>query len=306
MGRIIKSPSIGRLSTNFSYYIMKKFNILSFGEIIHDVYQDKTSLGGAPLNFAAFIKQGGARSFLLSAVGKDRLGDDALNAIKKAGICCDYITVNDKPTGSCSVTLNKGGVPNYDILKDVAYDNILASEQVFLQKFDVLYFGTLALRSQNNLNTVKRLLESANFDMVFCDLNLRKPFFDNKTVGFCLKNTQILKVSEDELSYIEQEFLDGKFDSHKTAATEIFDKYNNLEQIILTCGSDGAYVYINTEDKEYYCPAKKVKVVSTVGAGDSFAATYLIEYLKGNSIDECLKKATDASASVVSRLEGLW
>lgn len=285
---------------------MKNFTILSFGEIIQDVYRDKTSLGGAPLNFAAFAKRGGARTFLLSAVGNDRLGCDALNAIQKAGIRCDYITVNDKTTGSCLVTLNKDCVPNYDILNNVAYDNIVASDQVFLQKFDVLYFGTLALRSQNNLRTLERLLQSSNFDKVFCDLNLRKPFYGREIVDFCLKNTQILKVSEDELSYIEQEFLDGKFDLRKTATKEIFDKFNNLEQIILTCGSDGAYVYINTEDKEYYCPAKKVKVVSTVGAGDSFAATYLIEYLKGNSIDECLKRATEASASVVSKLEVIF
>lgn len=285
---------------------MKNFTILSFGEIIQDVYQDKSSLGGAPLNFAAFAKKGGAQSFLLSAVGNDRLGSDALNAIRKAGVRCDYITVNDKTTGSCLVTLNKDGVPNYDILNDVAYDYIVASDQVLLQKFDVLYFGTLALRSKNNLRTLERLFKTAKYGNIFCDLNLRKPFYDNKTVDFCLKNTQILKVSEDELSVIVQELLDEKFDSYKRSVKAIFDKYNNLEQIILTCGSNGAYVYINQDEKEYYCPAKKVKVVSTVGAGDSFAATYLIEYLKGNSIDNCLKAATDASASVVSRLEVLW
>lgn len=285
---------------------MKNFTILSFGEIIQDVYHDISSLGGAPLNFAAFAKKGGAQSFLLSAVGNDKLGSDALNAIKKAGVRCDYITVNDKTTGSCLITLNKDGVPNYDILNDVAYDYIVASDQVFLQNFDVLYFGTLALRSKNNLRTIESLLKTSNFGKVFCDLNLRKPFYDNKTVDFCLKNTQILKVSEDELSFIAQDFLDEEFDLYKTAAKVIFDKYNNLEQIVLTCGSKGAYAYINQDEKEYYYPANKVKVVSTVGAGDSFAATYLIEYLKGNSIDNCLKAATDASASVVSRLEVLW
>jgi sugar/nucleoside kinase (ribokinase family) len=41
--------------------------------------------------------------------------------------------------------------------------------------------------------------------------------------------------------------------------------------------------------------------VSTVGAGDSYSATFLVEYLKGNDILDCMKKASNVSAHVVSK-----
>ncbi len=57
--------------------------ILSFGEIIWDVYPDKAVLGGAPLNFAAHATVWGSETHLLSAVGGDSLGRRAIGEIEK-------------------------------------------------------------------------------------------------------------------------------------------------------------------------------------------------------------------------------
>ena len=57
--------------------------ILSFGDIIWDVYPDKACIGGALLNFSAHVKKSGAESYLMSAVGNDPLGEDALKKLKK-------------------------------------------------------------------------------------------------------------------------------------------------------------------------------------------------------------------------------
>ena len=48
--------------------------ILSFGEIIWDIYDSGPVIGGAPLNFAANCAGLGAESYMLSAVGSDALG----------------------------------------------------------------------------------------------------------------------------------------------------------------------------------------------------------------------------------------
>ena len=53
-------------------------NILSFGEIIWDVYPNEKHIGGAPFNFAAHAKRAGAEAFLMSAVGNDTLGQEAI------------------------------------------------------------------------------------------------------------------------------------------------------------------------------------------------------------------------------------
>ena len=56
-------------------------NVLAFGEILWDVYPDRKCLGGAPLNFAAHLAKHGERAYMLSAVGKDALGAQALEQV---------------------------------------------------------------------------------------------------------------------------------------------------------------------------------------------------------------------------------
>ena len=68
--------------------------LLSFGEILWDIYPDEKHIGGAPLNFAAhFVKQGG-ESYMLSSVGNDELGKSALHIIKEWGINAEYVSVS--------------------------------------------------------------------------------------------------------------------------------------------------------------------------------------------------------------------
>ena len=87
--------------------------ILSFGEIIWDVYETEKFIGGAPLNLAAHCSKQGAESFMLSAVGNDDLGSSALEIVKNFNVKTDFVSVNqEKETGKCIVTLNKSGVPS--------------------------------------------------------------------------------------------------------------------------------------------------------------------------------------------------
>ena len=49
-------------------------HILSFGEVLWDVYPEQKYIGGAPLNFAAHFVKNGGKASMLSAVGNDNLG----------------------------------------------------------------------------------------------------------------------------------------------------------------------------------------------------------------------------------------
>jgi fructokinase len=50
-------------------------NFLSFGEILYDVFPDKKTLGGAPLNVSAHLAKLGAEGAIVSAIGNDELGE---------------------------------------------------------------------------------------------------------------------------------------------------------------------------------------------------------------------------------------
>lgn len=282
--------------------------ILSFGEIIWDVYPDKRCVGGAPLNFAAHVSLSGQESYLLSAVGDDELGIEAKNVLKRLGVRTDYIrTVTGVETGRCIVTLDNEGVPSYDILPDTAYDNIAPDSTLFTSRFNAIAFGTLALRTQNNKDILCALINSGCYGTVFCDLNLRAPFFDEDTVRWCLEVSDALKLSECELEYVENAILHSGIEheskNYSDTLRALSEKYKNLKTLILTCGEDGAYVY--TDGKLYYKEAEKVKVISTVGAGESFGAVYLVNHLYKKSPMECLILATERSARVVECVDAV-
>lgn len=273
--------------------------ILSFGEIIWDVYENEKFIGGAPLNLAAHCSKQGADSFMLSSVGNDDLGKNALEIVKSFNVKTDFVSINkEKETGKCIVTLNENGVPSYNVLTDVAYDYIKAPDNIKIFEFDVFCFGTLALRSKENLETVKSIIKNGNIKKIYCDINIRPPFFSDNVILFALENSNILKISDEEMHFVTEACALKELE-------DIAEKYKNLEFILLTQGEKGATVYDCKNKKAYTENAPKVEVKSTVGAGDSFGATFICEYFKTNDIKKSLKKATEISAFVVSKKEAI-
>jgi len=61
---------------------------------------------------------------------------------------------------------------------------------------------------------------------------------------------------------------------------------------------------IKTKDEDFVIDGKKVEVITTVGAGDCFNATFIAYYLKGLPLKECAERATIAAAIKVSR--NIW
>ena len=271
--------------------------LLSFGEIIWDVFPNGAHLGGAPLNFAAHAAMQGTDAYILSAVSADELGKRALLEIGELGVKTDCVSISKKATGSCIVKLNEKGVPSYDLVRDTAYDDISLPDVSNADGFDVLAFGTLALRDRHNREILKELIAKVDFPVIFSDLNIRAPFYSKESILFCLENANILKISDEELPVITREVFGKEFDSIEEAAKEIYSRFGK-QLIIITKGADGAYAYNGGE--EYYCDAAEAEVVSTVGAGDSFGASFLSQYLSGKLIADALSIASRVSAFVVS------
>ena len=123
--------------------------ILSFGEIIWDVYPDERTLGGAPLNFAAHTAAMGTDAYIMSAVGDDILGREALALAEGSGVNTEYVSILPEfPTGRCDVKIDSRGIPTYTLAENTAYDNIAYCN--LAESFDVFAFGTLALRCEHN------------------------------------------------------------------------------------------------------------------------------------------------------------
>lgn len=101
--------------------------IIGIGEVVWDCFPEGKRLGGAPINFCFFAKELGAESYPVTAIGEDELGDETFTVLKETGLDLGYISRNILPTGKVLVSLNEAGVPQYDIVENVAWDAIECS-----------------------------------------------------------------------------------------------------------------------------------------------------------------------------------
>lgn len=251
--------------------------VLSFGEILFDIIEGEPYLGGAPLNFAGHLAQFGVDAYILSAVGKDALGSEALRQIEGLGVKTDFVQVKEEySTGTVPVVF-LNGQPDYTIVRDVAYDYIeLNGQEKALAGFDVLYFGTLAQRNEESRNTLRQLLSKKNYKQVFYDINLRKDCFNKELIHESLQYCSMLKLNDEEVEVLSQMFF-GENLTMQDFCARIALEYN-LEVVVVTAGAKGCYILEGLE--LFFVNGYPSKVVDTVGAGDSFSAAFVFHYLK--------------------------
>lgn len=276
--------------------------LLSFGEILYDVYVDenRAAIGGAPFNLAKYYAASGGKAYLMSAVGRDELGKNAFAYCRECGVKSDFLLYTDYPTGTVEVRLDTNKVPSYAFNENTAYHSINPAEntlnEIKASDADILAFGTLIQASRVNRTTLDKLIDLKNWKEIFCDINIRKTGKKREYVEKCLTSATILKFSaEEEAVFSELGILSGG-----DSVSELAAKYSNLKIILRTKGEQGSEGWLRGEGI-CRCPAVKPdKIVTTVGAGDSFGAAFLKAYASGAAMDDCLKAAAETSARVIS------
>lgn len=284
--------------------------VVVFGEVLWDVFGDERKIGGAPFNFAAHLAQLGQETAFVSAVGDDELGQAARQAAAAYGMQTTYLNTAAQPTGVCQVTLRPDGTPQYALVEDVAYDHIVltAAQTAALRErpLPLLYFGTLAQRGEESRKTLRRLAETGSFAEVFCDINIRPPFFSAEVLRDSLRLSTILKISREEYAVLEQLGLvavaGGEEPYAHRLCRALAEQYPRLRQILVTLDKDGALLYDKAADTVLYSERPRSKLVSAVGAGDSFSAAFVYNRLRGASPADCLNRATILSDYVVTQL----
>ena len=78
----------------------------------------------------------------------------------------------------------------------------------------------------------------------------------------------------------------------------------NIPSMVVTMGGDGA-VYANLQGEKGVCPARKVQVKDTTGAGDSFCAGVAIGITYGKTMAEAVEIGTTLAASVITSSENV-
>ena len=275
--------------------------IVGMGEALWDVLPEGKKIGGAPANFAYHISQFGFDGRVVSAVGKDELGDEILDVFRAKQV--KYLIEQvDYPTGTVQVTLDDEGVPCYEIKENVAWDNIPFTDELKRLALNTraVCFGSLAQRSEVSRATINRFLATMpdiDGHLKIFDINLRQNFYTKEVLRESFEKCNVLKINDEELITISRMFGYPGIDLQDKCWI-LLAKYN-LKMLILTCGTNGSYVF--TPGAVSFQETPKVPIADTVGAGDSFTAAFCASILNGKSIPEAHKLAVEVSAYVCTQ-----
>lgn len=285
-------------------------SIVLFGEALIDDFSTTQAVGGAPFNVARHLAAFHAGPMLVTRIGNDAHGamvraELARFAMRQEGVQVDALA----PTGRVLVEPD-GASHRFVILPDQAYDLIDAAPALAALAYcapATFYFGTLAQRGATARATLAALL-AATPARRFLDLNLRDGQTDRNCVFASLHEADVVKVNEPELRD-----LFAWFDAQAPAVAQRLDMADapvlaaclrlmrtfDLTGLLVTLGERGA-VYLGADGTR--CGALRqadvARLADTVGAGDAFAAIYLLGCARGWPLDTTLQRANQFAAAI--------
>ncbi len=274
--------------------------IVCFGEVLWDVFPTHKKIGGAPLNVALRLNSLGNEVYIVSKVGNDENGTKLIDYINSNGVSTDFVQTDDKyETGTVKVILDEKGSATYDIEFPRAWDNInfLEKTMKLVKESDAFYYGSLVARNELSKSTLFKLIEKAKYRI--CDLNLRPPHYTTEGLVELMEKADFLKLNDDELFEISKE-LGSKYNSIEQNVKFISEK-TNTKSVCVTKGPHGALLL--SKGKLYYNSGYKIKVVDTVGAGDSFLASLISKLLNDENPQNAIDYAC-AVGALVAQSEG--
>jgi fructokinase len=281
----------------------RKPRILSCGEVLWDLFPEGPRFGGAPANFACHAAILGADVSLLSAVGNDARGDEALAILQGFGIDTSLVQrIADVPTGSVGVSVDAAGKPGFEIHAGSAWDRIAwtSALEARVAEADAICFGTLGQRGEQSRATIRRALSLAKARNILrvLDVNLRKPFYDAALIRESIAQASLLKLSDDELGEVAAACgIAAQADPGATLRA-LLTRFT-LDLVVMTRGARGALL-VSAEDAVDQ-PGIPAKVVDTVGAGDAFTAAFVLGLFRGGTREDILRKACETASAVCSQ-----
>ena len=283
-----------------------------FGEALVDDFVTEQVVGGAPFNVARHLAAFLAPQLMITRIGNDKNGalvhaEFERFAMSEAGLQIDKM----EETGRALV--ERGArAHRFTILPVQAYDFI--NPEQALSAMDTvepaaLYFGTLAQRGPRSRDTLHALLDATHATR-FLDLNLREGQYDERSVFHSLHAADIVKVNEEELQSLFCWYCDLRpaaaplpADEVRAACAALVHMYS-LDALIVTLGHRGSMYFGADGDIVPHRdnPAPPF-IIDSVGAGDAFAAIFLLGRMRAWPLERTLARA-NAFAGAICTVPG--
>lgn len=296
-------------------------SIIVFGEALVDDFGSEQVVGGAPFNVARHLAAFGMAPLMITRLGQDINGATVRDEFSRFDMTQSGLQWDDAyPTGRVLVERDDTS-HRFTILPDQAYDHIAtepALRAVATAAAGAIYFGTLAQRGATARASLFALLEASKARR-FVDLNVRAGHVHERCVFESLHAASIVKVNEEELAdlfgwYTHTRPLTRTIESKEVAAAcSTLIRVFTLEGLLVTLGDKGA-VYFGADGSRLFSQAADApaSMRDTVGAGDAFAAVFMLGQALGWPLAQTLARANDFAAAIcgiagaVPQLDGFY
>lgn len=282
-----------------------------------DISTFASNVGGGGVNTACNFGNLGFDTSAIFKIGKDFYADGILHFFKDKHVNLDNIVQKEDTSTGFSVILVSFQGDRTVLTHRGANANISLDDINFeaIKEADLIYIAPLNGDSNKVLETIVDYAEKHDTKICFNagTTSIKKGYEHLKGI---LDSAHVVVMNKEEASMttgieVRPDTKTEKF-SHDVIHRDIKRmlealKIKDYQVVVITDGNKGAYAY---EGKNfYYCPTFPAEVISTLGAGDSFASTFCAAlYRNGKDIGKALMYGSVNSAGVVSKFsatEGL-
>lgn len=258
--------------------------------------------GGVSRNIAEDIANVELRPTFISLVDDSGAGADVIKKLKSHKINTDYIRVTPNGMGTWLAVFGNNGDVEAAISKRPDLHPILDTliehgDEIFSQA------DSISLEIDIDKDIVKQVFMLAEkygkpVYAVVSNMRIaveRRDFLRSTHCFVCNQQEAGILFSDDYSDKAPEEMADILAERIKAA---------RIQRMIVTMGEHGA-VYATIDGEKGICPAKKVDVKDTTGAGDAFFAGATIGLTYGKTMQEACEIGTRLAASVICTSENV-
>jgi len=282
------------------------------GEVLIDLIPEgadrKPIVGGGPANTAKALAKLGIDTQFIDGISTDGYGQMAKDELVSTGVKLDYVKYSDKPTCLAIVSLSESGSATYEfVIENTAtFDFILEwLPNPQTDRPSLLHIGTLATVIEPGASELFEWAQSVvKVAPIVFDQNIRPAVISDQKqyvaqVERWVEISSAVKVSDDDIKWLYPSL------DIEQVVNRWLTKGPSL--IVVTYGDKGLAGY--RKDEVVSVEAVQIKVIDTVGAGDTVGAILVEAIVKGGLVsltgarlETMLKRAAKAAAITVSRI----